>query len=147
MGAICRGVWWRLLWFILLILSTRTFCYYFTWSLLSTFPTWILSRSLLLACSSFFWRLSSSRACCCSFCSHLMYSTEALRMVPLFQRISLPKNRKDNLFHTCCVSRTFTHRKNTFTKTLFYRTKKWWFTWPIIHSQTLRWLWMGILIE
>lgn len=62
--------------------------------LISTFFTWIRSRSLLLACSSFFCRLSRSRACCCSFCSHLMYSTEALRIVPLFQRISLPEKRK-----------------------------------------------------
>ena len=55
--------------------------------------TWILRTSLLFACSSFFWRLSSSRACCCSFCSHLMYSTEAFRMVPLFQRMSLQKEQ------------------------------------------------------
>lgn len=68
------------------------------------FRTWILSSSFLLACSSFFWRLSSSRVCCCSFCSHLMYSTEAFRIVPLFQRISLPKNRKDNPFLTCLTS-------------------------------------------
>lgn len=65
------------------------------------FITWILSSSLLLACSSFFCRLSSSRACCCSFCSHLMYSTEAFRIVPLFQRMSLQKEGMLKItFHT-----------------------------------------------
>lgn len=78
-------------------------------SLPLSLSTWILSSSLLLACSSFFCRVSSSRACCCSFCSHLMYSTEALRMVPLFQRISLPEKGKDNLFHTSSASAKPSH--------------------------------------
>lgn len=57
--------------------------------LMSQWPTWIRSNKWRFACSSFLCLHSSSLTLCCSRCSIRMWSTEAFRMVPLFQRMSL----------------------------------------------------------
>ena len=59
--------------------------------------TWMRSHSCLLAISMRLKLFSTSLVLCDSFCMRLMYSTDALSMVPLFQRTSLHTHRTGRL--------------------------------------------------